>query len=85
MEIEQRTVYTVFNKDYKNPDQIKTEVINRIGKIIDCLDVRLPPKQGLNLLQVLVDNRGDLTTLLNIEIDRADDPLYADLINILDY
>ena len=85
MEIEQRTVYTVFNKDYKNPDAIKTEVINRIGKIIDCLDVRLPPKQGLNLLQVLIDNKKDLTELLNIEIDQADGGMSNHFINILDY
>jgi len=64
-----KTVYPYKGKEYKSLADVKTCIENNIGAIIDTLPERLPPKQALELLNVIIHNKNDLVALLTVEVE----------------
>ena len=65
-EIERIELYNYKNTSFKRLKDIKTNVENDIGSMIDLMEHRLTPKQALNLLQIISDNKAELRELLNV-------------------
>jgi len=80
-----KETYSVLGKEFDSIGSIATEIENRLGKIIDQTNVRLPPKQALELLDLIINNRDEIKCLLSIEVDVSSELLYSNLINVLDY
>lgn len=66
MEIQTITRYKFDGKEYPDLMAVKTEVENRIGAIIDKIDVRLTPSQALNLLKIVTEDKDQLRKLLDV-------------------
>lgn len=84
MDIQKIEIYKLNGKEYRSLKQIKTEVENIIGEIIDQVNPRLTPKQKLDFLQVIIKNKKELCSALSIGIDLDDTNLHGDYKNILD-
>lgn len=69
MNIQEITRYKFQGKEFDSLDKVKTEIENRIGSIIENADVTLNPKQKLNLLKAIIDNKKDLANLLTVTYD----------------
>lgn len=66
MEIKTITRYKFDSKEYNSLSEIKTDIENRIGKIIDYSDVTLSPKQRLNIFNAIIENKAEINRLLTI-------------------
>lgn len=84
MEIKTITRYKFDGKEYDLLPAIKTELENRIGKIIDSVEPPLTAKQRLALLKVIIKNRNELVKCLTVTYDAEPDTLHGDNRNILD-
>lgn len=84
MEIQEITRWRFDGKEYNTVDAIKTEIENRIGKIIDYSDVTLNPKQRLNIHKAICENKTELRKLLSVTFDQNPNEGGKE-INILDY
>ena len=85
VEIKRIERYKLRGNEYASLKQIQDHVQNKIGLIVDKMDVTLTPKQKLNILQVIIDNKEALKVQLDVCIDlKHDDPLYSSMKNILD-
>lgn len=85
MEIETITRYKFDGVEYDSIDKVKTEIENRIGKIIDYSDVTLTPKQKLNIHKAICEHKKELKKMLNVTFNREPNTLQGDWINILDF
>ena len=83
--IQQVTSFKVFGKTFKNTHDIEVHIENSIGAILDKVSPRLPPKQAIQVLKLIIDNREELTELLNVKIDVSENLIFEDLRNVLDY
>ena len=79
-----KTIYPYKGKDYKNLKDLRTQIENEIGKIIDKLNRRLAPKEALDLLNIIIANKSELVELLSVEVDLESDNLHGHFENILD-
>ena len=64
-----KIVYPYKGKEYTSLGALKTRIENDLGSIIDTLPERLPPKQALAMLELIVHNRKDLVALLTVEVE----------------
>jgi len=64
-----KTVYPYKGKEYNSLAALKTCIENELGSIIDTLPERLPPKQALALLDLIVQNKKEIVTLLTVEVE----------------
>ena len=83
MEITKIERYKLRGVEFKTLATVREHVENQLGLIIDKLDVTLTPKQKLNILQGLTDNKRDMVTFLSVEFNMGDD-FQGDFKNILD-
>lgn len=84
MDIQRIEIYKLNGKEYRKLKDIKTEIENNIGNIIDKVCPLLTPKQKLSLLQVIIDNKKELVKNLSITINMNEDNFQGDSQNILD-
>lgn len=84
MRIKEKTSYHVDGREFSHITKVKEHITNEIGKIIDTINPRLPPKEALKLLDALVLNRNRLTTLLQTSYDKSTDPIYSDDVSVFD-
>ena len=83
MEIKEITRYKFDGMEFDSLPKVKTEVENRIGKIIDKVPL-LSFKQRLDLLHVLSNNKSELSKLLSVTFQTDTSELHNTIINILD-
>jgi hypothetical protein len=67
--IKPKIVYPYKWKEYNSLAALKTCIENDLGSIIDTLPERLPPKQALDLLELIIQNKKDLVALLTVEVE----------------
>ena len=78
MDINKIISFKVGGDSYTTMDKAVTHVSNRIGLIIDKMNPRLPPKQALQLQELIISNREELVDLLSSTIqpdDLNDEPI----------
>lgn len=65
--------------EFNSLKDARAHVENKIGKILDKTPLRMEPKQALAVMSVIIENRRELSDLLNVTVE-----LEFDEINILD-
>ena len=67
MEIQEVIRYKYEGKEYNSLKEVRTEVENRLGAIIDKISPPLTFKQRLAILETLVNNKDEIKALLDVE------------------
>lgn len=57
-------------------DAIEELIENKLGAIIDKMDVTLTPKQKLNILNTIIDERDPLVELLSVALEDRESPFH---------
>lgn len=83
VQIHKVEIYKYNGQTFTSLEAVKTHIENHLGVIIDSFDVTLTPSQKLKIFDGLVKNAKQVTTLLNVRYDSADDLNYSTPVNIL--
>lgn len=82
------TKYTYNGKEYKSLLDIKSEVENSLGLILDTFSntmrVPLSTQQKLDIFAGIVSNKEAIKVLLSIELEKEINWQHTEVINILD-
>jgi len=72
MLITRKETYMLGNAEFSTLRHVREHVENSIGDIIDKVQPRLAPKQRLQLLELLIDNRKMLCEFLGAAVESRD-------------
>ena len=69
MIVKEKVTYTFDGREYSTIDEARAHAENKIGAILDKMNPRLPPKEALQLLNILVEHKTELCGYLLAESD----------------
>ena len=82
MDIITNQTYRVDGQEFRNLPDVKAHIEGQLGLILDNVNPRLPPKQALQLLEIIIHDRHRLIELLEASYQPDDQNLHGVAVSI---